>query len=186
MAKAQVETAPTQEERQAWRAAAVRLVRQYPDPALRVAAAPVGAVDADVRALIERMTDVMTRSHGVGLAAPQIGVLRRVFVYRTDAEERPRALVDPRIVEHSEETASDAEGCLSLLGGELVVPVMRAVSVSVAGLDPRGEPVEYEAEGLPARVIQHELDHLDGVLIIDRTDPEERRRALRELRLRAV
>ncbi len=181
----QVETAPTSDERREWRATARRLVRQYPDPALRSTARPVEVVDPEVRQLVERMIDVMSRSHGVGLAAPQLGVLRRVLVYRVDHEDQVQVLVNPVLVDRSAETEVDTEGCLSLLGGELSVPVERHTRVSVAATDREGERVQFEAEGLEARVIQHEVDHLDGVLIFDRAEPAERRNALRELRLRA-
>jgi peptide deformylase len=172
-------------ERREHHAMAMRLVRQYPDPALRVPATAIADVDDDVRGLVERMADIMRRSHGVGLAAPQIGVLQRVFVYRTGADDPVRALINPELGVKSEETETDTEGCLSLLGGEVTVPVERHVRVVARGLDESGEPVEVEAEGLEARVIQHELDHLDGVLIIDRAPKEDRRAALRELRLKA-
>ena len=164
---------------------AMRLVRQYPDPALRVPANAIAEVDDEVRSLVERMSEVMRRSHGVGLAAPQVGVLRRVFVYRGGADEPVRVLINPELGERSEETEVDTEGCLSLLGGEVTVSVERHVRVVAVGLDESGAPVEVEAEGLQARVIQHEIDHLDGVLIIDRAPKEDRRAALRELRLKA-
>jgi peptide deformylase len=172
-------------ERREHHAMAMRLVRQYPDPALRVPANTISEVDDDVRGLVERMADIMRRSHGVGLAAPQVGVLRRVFVYRSGADDPVRVLINPEIAERSEETEVDTEGCLSLLGGEVTVPVERHERVVARGLDESGEPVEVEAQGLEARVIQHELDHLDGVLIIDRAPKEDRRAALRELRLKA-
>jgi peptide deformylase len=172
-------------ERREHHAMAMRLVRQYPDPALRVPATAIADVDDDVRGLVERMADIMRRSHGVGLAAPQIGVLQRVFVYRAGADDPVRALINPQLGVRSEEMETDTEGCLSLLGGEVTVPVERHVRVVARGLDEAGEPVEVEAEGLEARVIQHELDHLDGVLIIDRAPKEDRRAALRELRLKA-
>jgi peptide deformylase len=174
---------PSPEELRAWRAAARRLVRQFPDPALRTPASPVADVDQDVRHLLQRMTEVMETSHGVGLAAPQIGVLRRMLVYRVSAEDGVQALINPQLLERSEETEVDTEGCLSLLGGELSVPVERHSRVRVSGLNDEGEPVEYDAEGFEARVIQHEIDHLDGVLIVDRVEGEERKQALRELRL---
>jgi peptide deformylase len=164
---------------------AMRLVRQYPDPALRVPANAIAEVDDEVRNLVERMSEVMRRSHGVGLAAPQVGVLRRVFVYRGGADEPVRVLINPQLGERSEETEVDTEGCLSLLGGEVTVPVERHVRVVAVGLDESGATVEVAAEGLEARVIQHEIDHLDGVLIIDRAPKEDRRAALRELRLKA-
>jgi peptide deformylase len=169
-------------ERREHHAMAMRLVRQYPDPALRVAATAVSEVDEDVRSLVERMADIMRRSHGVGLAAPQIGVLRRVFVYRTGADDPVRALINPELSVRSDETEVDTEGCLSLLGGEVTVPVERHERVGARGLDEAGEPVEVEAEGLEARVIQHELDHLDGVLILDRTTKDQRKEAIRAWR----
>jgi peptide deformylase len=172
-------------ERREHHAMAMRLVRQYPDPALRVAATAISEVDEDVRSLVERMADIMRRSRGVGLAAPQIGVLQRVFVYRTGADDPVRALINPELSVRSDETEVDTEGCLSLLGGEVTVPVERHERVVARGLDESGEAVEVAAEGLEARVIQHELDHLDGVLIIDRAPKEDRRAALKELRLKA-
>jgi peptide deformylase len=172
-------------ERREHHAMAMRLVRQYPDPALRVPATAIADVDDDVRSLVERMADIMRRSHGVGLAAPQIGVLQRVFVYRSGADEPVHVLINPELSETSDETESDTEGCLSLLGGEVTVSVDRHIRVVARGLDEAGAPIEVEAEGLEARVIQHELDHLDGILIIDRAPKDDRRAALKELRLKA-
>jgi peptide deformylase len=185
MPQGQVETAATSEERRAHHATAMVLVRQYPDPALRTPAGVVGEVDDSVRHLAERMSEVMERSHGVGLAAPQIGVMRRVLVYRLGADGGPRVVVNPELADLSEETEVDTEGCLSILGGELQVPVERSLRLVLTGLDAGGEPVRVEAEGMEARVLQHEVDHLNGVLIIDRASKEDRRAAMRELRLRA-
>jgi peptide deformylase len=176
---------PSAEERAAWRAAALRLVRQFPDPTLRNAASPIAEVDEDVRRLAGRMVDIMNRAHGVGLAAPQLGILRRILVYRTSDDDDPVVLINPQLVERSDETEVGTEGCLSLLGGELQVLIERHLRIKVSATDASGEPVEVEAEGFEARVIQHEVDHLDGVLIVDRAKEEERRGALRELRLRA-
>jgi peptide deformylase len=176
---------PSAEERAAWRANALRLVRQFPDPALRNAAAPIAEVDDDVRRLAGRMVDVMERAHGVGLAAPQLGIGRRILVYRTGEEDEAVVLINPELVERSEETEVGTEGCLSLLGGELQVPIERHRRIRVSAKDTTGETVERDVEGFEARVIQHEVDHLDGVLIVDRAQDEERRNALRELRLRA-
>ena len=181
----QPDPGPSPEERREWRATALRLVRQYPDPALRNAASPVAEVDDEVRRLAARMVDVMDRAHGVGLAAPQLGILRRMLVYRVGEEDAVRVLINPSLSELSEETVVSTEGCLSLLGGELQVPVSRPSRVRVSAVDSDGDPVELEAEGFEARVIQHEIDHLDGVLIVDRAQDEQRREALRELRLRA-
>jgi len=179
------ETGPTPEERREWRLAALQLVRQYPDPVLRNAAGPVAEVDDDVRRLVDRMLGIMESAHGVGLAAPQIGVARRVLVYRARDEDEAHVLINPELVELSDETEIGTEGCLSLLGGELQVPVERHLRVRVAAKDTSGEAVDVDAEGFEARVIQHEIDHLDGVLIFDRAADEDRREALRELRLRA-
>ncbi len=176
---------PTPEERRAWRVAALRLVRQYPDPALRNAATAVAEVDDEVQQLAERMLDVMERAHGVGLAAPQLGILRRILVYRASDEDEPKVLINPELVERSDETEVGTEGCLSLLGGELQVPVARHLRVRVSGRDASGDAVDMDVEGFEARVIQHEIDHLDGILIFDRAADQERREALRELRLRA-
>jgi peptide deformylase len=183
--EAEDEGRPTPEERRAWRVAALRLVRQYPDPSLRNAATAVAEVDEEVQQLAERMLDVMERAHGVGLAAPQLGILRRILVYRASDEDEPKVLINPELVERSDETEVGTEGCLSLLGGELQVPVARHQRVRVAGRDASGDAVDMDVEGFEARVIQHEIDHLDGILIFDRAEDPERREALRELRLRA-
>jgi peptide deformylase len=156
-------------------------IRQYPEPVLREPAREVGEFSGDLQALVARMIKLMDDANGVGLAGNQVGLLRRVLVYRPDREDaEARALVNPEFLERSEETASDEEGCLSL--GPLRVPVERHVRVSVKALDEHGKPVQVDAEGMEARILQHEIDHLDGVLTIDRTTPEERRRALAELR----
>jgi peptide deformylase len=142
-------------------------------------------VDDEVQRLAERMLDVMERAHGVGLAAPQLGILRRILVYRASDEDEPKVLINPELVERSDETEVGTEGCLSLLGGELQVPVARHLRVRVSGRDASGDAVDMDVEGFAARVIQHEIDHLDGILIFDRAEDQERREALRELRLRA-
>lgn len=179
------ESQPTAEERREWRLAALQLVRQYPDPVLRNPAGPVAEVDDEVRILVERMLGIMESAHGVGLAAPQIGVARRVLVYRARDEDEAHVLINPELVERSEEVEVGTEGCLSLLGGELQVPVERHLRIRVSARDAGGDPVDLDAEGFEARVIQHEIDHLDGVLIFDRAGDQDRREALRELRLRA-
>jgi peptide deformylase len=156
-------------------------IRQYPEPVLREAARPVEEFSDDLRALVARMTRLMDDANGVGLAGNQVGLLRRLLVYRPDREDaEARAIVNPQIVERSDETESDEEGCLSL--GPLRMPVERNVRVSVEAKDENGDPVRVDAEGLEARILQHEIDHLDGVLIIDRTTPEARREALAALR----
>jgi peptide deformylase len=173
-------------EREARRRAALAQIRQYPDPALRMGAQEVEDVDDDVAQLVERMTRLMQEARGVGLAAPQVGVVRRVLVYQISDEEPVIALVNPRLTGSGEQQETVDEGCLSLGAASVVVPVSRPLAVTVEALTPGGEPVTVDAEGLEARVIQHELDHLDGVLILDRTTPEERRRALAELRPQPV
>jgi peptide deformylase len=178
----QVRSEQLDAEREARRRAALAQIRQYPDPALRIRAGDVDEVDQTVADLVARMTTLMQEARGVGLAAPQVGVLRRVLVYQTDDEEPVRALVNPRLIASSEEEETVDEGCLSLGAASVVVPVSRPVTVTIEATTPDGEAVTVEAEGLEARVIQHELDHLDGVLILDRTSPDERRGALAQLR----
>ena len=169
-------------ELEARRMLALARIRQYGDPVLRMKAREIEAVDDDVRRLAERMTALMHEAQGVGLAATQVGVLRRLFVF-TDAGE-DRVLVNPVITERSGKVEVDDEGCLSLR--EVLVPVERSIAVTVEGLDGDGEPVKLELELPSARVVQHELDHLDGVLILDRTDDESRRAAQGKLRPQPV
>jgi peptide deformylase len=173
-------------EREARRRAALSLVRQYPDPILRMKANEVGDFDESVTGLVERMTLLMDEARGVGLAAPQLGVLRQILVYRKAEEEPVVALVNPRVVSTGEEVEAADEGCLSLGAATVVVEVERPTALKIEASSPEGEPISIEAEGLEARVIQHELDHLDGVLIIDRTTPEQRRAALAQLRPQPV
>jgi peptide deformylase len=170
-------------ETEARRQLALAQIRQYGDPALRLAAHEVEDFDDDLRRLVERMIALMHDAQGVGLAATQVGVLRRLFVYEPD-EEGPRALVNPVVAERGEETSSDEEGCLSLQG--VRVPVDRSTRLVLEGKDEHGADVRVELDEYAARVVQHELDHLDGVLIIDRTDDEHRKEALSTLRPRAV
>ena len=169
-------------ERAARRLIALSRIRQYGDPVLRMKGREVETFDPDLERLIGRMTDVMHEAQGVGLAATQVGVLRRLFVFVADGEDR--VLVNPVITKRSKETSLDDEGCLSLR--EVLVPVERAVEVTIEGLDAAGAPIRYELEEPTARIVQHELDHLDGVLIIDRTDEESRRSALAKLRPQPV
>jgi peptide deformylase len=173
-------------EREARRRAALALVRQYPDPVLRMKANEVADFDESVTSLVERMTMLMDEARGVGLAAPQLGVLRRVLVYRTGEDGPVIALVNPRVVTTGEETETSEEGCLSLGAATVVVEVERPTTITVEASAPEGEPVRVDAEGLQARVIQHELDHLDGVLTIDRTTAEQRKAALAQLRPQPV
>ena len=169
-------------EREARRLIALTRIRQYGDSALRMKAREVESFDDDLRRLVERMTALMHEAQGVGLAATQVGVLSRLFVFVNDEEDR--VLVNPVITARSDEVSVDDEGCLSLR--EVLVPVERPVAVTIQGLDAAGMPVELALELPTARIVQHELDHVDGVLIIDRTDDESRRAALAKLRPQPV
>ena len=170
-------------ERVARKRLALAQIRQYPDVALKMTARPVEEFDDELRRLVERMKLLMEDANGIGLAATQVGVLQRLFVFHA-AEGEVVAVVNPEIVARSEETEFDDEGCLSIQG--VLVPVERATSVKLVGRDENGDEVEYELEDIYARAAQHENDHLDGVLIIDKTTPEARREALAVLRPRIV
>jgi len=159
---------------------ALSQIRQWPDPVLKLRAQEVEEFDDDLQRLIERMGRLMKDANGVGLAANQAGILRRVFVFRKSDEEEPVAAVNPRIVETGSEIDTDDEGCLSLQG--VLLPVERPTTLVLEAQDATGAPVRLELEGLDARVVQHELDHLDGVLILERTSPEARREAMATLR----
>ena len=171
-------------EAEARRRLALAQIRQYPDPVLRMKAREVEQFDGDLGKLGERLSHLLGDANGLGLAATQIGVLRRVFVFLPDPEEEPVVLVNPSFAETSDERESDTEGCLSLQG--VVIPVERHATLTLEGKDAQGNDVRLELEGLPARIAQHELDHLDGVLILDRTTPEARREALALLRSQPV
>ncbi|MEI6449349.1 MAG: peptide deformylase, partial [Actinomycetes bacterium] len=155
-----------------------RDIRVIGDPVLREHALEVTVFDRSLRKLAKRMLRIMHDAPGLGLAAPQIGVLQRLLVYNVDDD--PRILVNPRLDEFSAEIEENDEGCLSVPG--VTMPVSRPVSLRVRAFDADGEPLELHAEGLEARVIQHEYDHLEGVLIVDRTSRSARAAALRELR----
>lgn len=162
------------------RRVALAQIRQYPDTVLRMRAREVEDFDEDLARLAERMGHLMRDARGVGLAATQVGVLQRLFVFQVGEDEEPTAVVNPELTSRSKDTAVLEEGCLSLQG--VLVPVERAVKVTLAGRDVQGEPLLLELEEMDARVVQHELDHLDGVLMIERTDAESRREALATLR----
>ena len=170
-------------EREARRRIALAQIRQYPDAALKMKARPVEEFDDDLKSLVARMKLLMVDAAGIGLAATQVGVLRRVFVFQNEDDEL-LAVANPEIVERSEETELADEGCLSIQ--RITVPVERALEVTLVGKDENGEDVRYELDGYAARCVQHETDHLDGVLMIDRTTPEARREALALLRPRIV
>jgi peptide deformylase len=174
------EPAELDEETRERRDRALAHVRKLGDPVLRASAVPVERFDEALRREVERMGELMHDALGVGLAATQLGVLHRVLVYRAYPEDQLTALVNPVIEWRSDELEVAEEGCLSLPG--VHVEVERAASVRVRARDERGEELEIEAEGLTARVIQHEIDHLDGVLIIDRVSREARKEAMRAMR----
>jgi peptide deformylase len=159
---------------------ALRFVRKLGDPVLRAKALPVERFDEALRREVERMGELMHDALGVGLAATQLGVLHRVLVYRAYPEDPLTALINPVIEWRSEELEIAEEGCLSLPG--VHVEVERAARVRVRAQDPQGDALEVEADGLTARVIQHEVDHLDGVLILDRISREARKEAMRAMR----
>jgi peptide deformylase len=168
-------------EQEARRQLALAQIRQYPDDALRMAARPVEQFDDDLRRLSERMSQLMVDASGVGLAATQVGVLQRMFVFAPDGD-RILTLVNPELISQSDETDVEDEGCLSMQG--VTVSVERPIAVRIQGRDERGKKVAYDLEGMAARIAQHEFDHLDGTLILDRTTPEDRRKALAVLRPR--
>ncbi len=162
------------------RDAALSHVRKLGDPVLRASALAVDRFDEELRAEIERMSELMGDALGIGLAATQIGVLHRVLVYRADPEEPVTALVNPVLEWSSEETETASEGCLSI--PFVHVDVERPAEVKVRARDAQGKELEVQASGLTARVIQHEMDHLDGVLMIDRIPREDRKAAMRAMR----
>jgi len=157
-------------------------IKTFGDPVLKTRASKVKEFDDGLERFTEDMLATMREHEGVGLAANQVGRLRRVLV--AGVEEEEYVLVNPAIEASSEETETGAEGCLSIPG--IQVDVERPVAVTVSGQDAAGKPVRLEAEGLLARVIQHEIDHLDGVLILDRPDRDSRKAALREWRERLL
>jgi peptide deformylase len=174
------EPAELDPETRARRDAALAHVRKLGDPVLRASALEVERFDDALRLEVQRMGELMHDALGVGLAATQLGVLHRVLVYRAYPEDPLMALVNPLIEWASEELEPAEEGCLSLPG--VHVEVERSARVRVRARDERGEELQVEAEGLTARVIQHEIDHLDGILILDRISREARKEAMREMR----
>jgi len=164
------------------RDAALAHVRVFGDPVLRSKARPVEVFDERLREEIARLGAIMHDSLGIGLAATQVGVLNRVLVYRVEHDSPVNALVNPQLEWSSGDKEIMEEGCLSLPA--IHVDVERPVYVRVRALDAGGEPILVEASGLEARVIQHEMDHLDGVLILDRTSRDQRKEAMRALRER--
>ena len=161
---------------------ALAQIRQYGDPVLRMRAGEVETFDEELARITARMIELMHDADGVGLAATQIGILRRFFVCTLDGEDR--VLVNPVVTPEGSDTEVEDEGCLSL--GTVRVPIERALRVRVEARDAAGEPVSLTLAEMDARVVQHELDHLDGVLLLDRTDAESRREAIAQIRPRLV
>jgi peptide deformylase len=160
--------------------AALAEVLKFGDPVLRSPASPVEDFGAGLAGEIERMKRVVLDAPGSGLAAPQLGILRRLFVYRPDQGDEVRVVVNPEIEWSSEETETGLEGCLSI--PDVALEIERPVSIRMRAQDEEGGEMLIEETGWTARVLQHETDHLDGVLTIDRTNPEQRKGALRALR----
>jgi peptide deformylase len=162
------------------REAALAHVIKFGDPVLKSKASPVRDFGPELRAEVERMVAIMRDGMGVGLAATQLGVLRRLLVFQAGADSEPTALINPEIEWLSNEVVVAEEGCLSL--PRVSMDVERPLHARFSGLDIDGESIEIEASGLEARVLQHEIDHLDGVLILDRAPRAQRKGALRALR----
>jgi peptide deformylase len=174
------EPPPLDPEVEARRAAALSFVRRLGDPVLKSSATPVDRFDDSLRSQVGRMVGIMSDALGVGLAAPQLGISQRLLVYRVGPEAPVIVLANPELEWSSEESDMLDEGCLSIPG--ITVDVERPVHVRVRATDEEGGDRLVEASGLEARVIQHEMDHLNGVLILDRTTREQRREAMRALR----
>jgi peptide deformylase len=173
---------PLDPELKARRDQALKLVRKYGDPVLRSRALEIDRFDPKLVEEARRMGQVMHDALGIGLAATQVGVMHRVLVYRVEPDSPVAALVNPVVEWRSKEQETAEEGCLSLPG--VLVEVERPVHIRVSGVDERGDGLTIEASGLEARVIQHEVDHLDGVLILDRTTRGQRKDAMKALRER--
>ena len=169
----------TEEERQR-RAEALAQVRTFGDPVLKSRASDITDFGPELGDDAERMVAIMRGALGVGLAATQLGVMRRMLVFQAGADASPTTVINPEVEWLSDETATAEEGCLSL--PRVAVDVERSLFARVSGRDVHGDRLTLEAAGLEARVLQHEIDHLDGVLILDRTEREQRKGALRALR----
>jgi peptide deformylase len=162
------------------REAALAHVIKFGDPVLKSKASPIANFNPELRSEVERMIEIMRDGLGIGLAATQLGVLRRLLVFQAGPESEPAALINPEVEWLSEEMAVAEEGCLSL--PKVSMDVERPLYARFSGRDVEGERIVIEAAGLEARVLQHEIDHLDGILILDRTIREQRKAALRALR----
>jgi peptide deformylase len=162
------------------REAALAQIVKFGDPVLKSKASPVAEFVPELRREVERMVAIMRDAMGVGLAATQVGILRRLLVFQAAPDGEPTALVNPEVEWLSDDAVLAEEGCLSL--PRVAMDVERSLHARVGGFDVAGEPVRIEASGLEARVLQHEIDHLDGVLILDRAPRDQRKAALRALR----
>lgn len=174
------ELTPEEQEALERRREALARIRKFGDPVLKSKASPVGEFGGELDAEAERMVEIMRGAMGIGLAATQVGVMRRIVVFQVGPDAQARALVNPEIEWLSDDLITAEEGCLSL--PRVTVDVERPLHARVSALDTSGERLLIEAAGLEARVLQHEIDHLDGVLMVDRTLREQRRAALKALR----
>ncbi len=174
------EVPPLDPEAAARRAAAMSFIRKWGDPVLKSRATPVDRFDDTLRQQVQRMAGIMRDAIGVGLAAPQLGISQRLLVYRIGSDAPLITLVNPELEWRGEDVETFEEGCLSI--PSVAVDVERPVHVRVRARDEHGDERLVEASGLEARVIQHEMDHLDGVLMLDRASREDRKEALRALR----
>lgn len=153
-------------------------IRVFGDPILRMQALEVTDFDEALRQLADDMMETLRAAHGAAIAANQVGVLKRLFVF--DYEERAGAFVNPEVIETSAETETADEGCLSFPG--LFYPTERPLRAHMRGVDVHGEPIEYKGEGMFARMLLHELDHLNGILFIDHLARHDRKEAMRRIR----
>jgi peptide deformylase len=158
-------------------------LRLFGDPVLKQRAREIEDITGDLATLVHGMYDTMALEDGVGLAAPQVGVRKRLFTYDLHEGDGPDVVINPEIVDRSGEVVSD-EGCLSVPGFRF--EIVRSERVTMRGLDLHGNEIVLEGDDLLARMIQHEIDHLDGLLVLDRIDPDVRREALREMRTREM
>lgn len=168
------------EERLERRRLALSEVRQFGDPVLKSRASEITDFGPELAVESERMIALMHEAMGIGLAATQLGVMRRMLVFQAGPDAAPRALINPELEWTSDDLVTAEEGCLSL--PDVIVDVERPLHARVTGVDVEGKPMRLEASGLEARVLQHEMDHLDGVLILDRTPRKQRRAAMKALR----
>ena len=158
-------------------------IRVFGDPVLKQRAAPVADIDESLVRLSQDMVDTLRDASGLGLAAPQVGVQKRLFVYEFDDDQGPRVIVNPTISGARGEWVYE-EGCLSVPG--LYFPIVRPKEIHLTGYDLDGREVSIEADEILARLFQHELDHLDGILLLEHLDPDQRKAAMRELRHRVL